>query len=113
MLIYKMKFPPPAQTPSETSCSLALETSSTFRLAPNYQIHHKELWSLPVPSSGLHLHIRELLQEEESLLPDKQHSAPSTLAFLASQSQQPARRLLSREMGPRDASRVKRRLRLP
>lgn len=37
----------PAQTPPKTSCSLALETSSTFRLAKNYWIHHKEPWGLP------------------------------------------------------------------
>lgn len=37
----------PAQTPPKTSRSLALETGSTFRLAKNYQIHHKELWGLP------------------------------------------------------------------
>lgn len=37
----------PAQTPPKTSFPLALETSFTFRLAKNYQIHHKELWGLP------------------------------------------------------------------
>lgn len=37
----------PAQIPPKTSCSLALETSSIFRFARNYQIHHKELWGLP------------------------------------------------------------------
>lgn len=37
----------PAQTPPKTSFPLALESSSTFQLAKNYQIHHKALWGLP------------------------------------------------------------------
>lgn len=43
----KSPFYLPAQTPPNTSFPLAPESSSTFKLAKNYQIHHKELWGLP------------------------------------------------------------------
>lgn len=58
----------PAQTPPKTSFPLALKSSSTFRLAKNYQIHHKELWGLPdsqlwppTPISESYLAGREIL----------------------------------------------------
>lgn len=59
------------------------ETSSTFRLAPNYQIHHKELWRPPrFPALASYSHIRATWQEEESTFPRQAAlRGPSTLAF--------------------------------
>lgn len=64
-----------APTPPKTVCLLVLETSSTFRLADNYQIHHQELWGLPDSQLRPPTPISEsYLAGRGILLLDKQHS---------------------------------------
>lgn len=104
MLIFSQKGRPlpPAQTPPETSCSLALETSSTFRLAQNYQIHHKELWSLPDSQLWPPTPISESYLAGRGIpFPDKQHSGAPVpwLSWPANHSSQHAA-LLPGRWGP-------------
>ena len=108
MLIFSQKRSPLplAQTPPETSCSPSPGNQLHLQTCPKLPDSSQRAVEPPrFPTLASYSHLGELLGRKRNPVPRQAAlRGPSTLAFLASQSQQPARCPPPREMGPRDAS---------